>query len=107
MVEALFLVKRMGGDLFGEEHRLRKWGLKAQEPRILIPFVGAKFKEIVSRGKDSVWPRPDGSQKGAQRKNLTPMTMLRTGHCEVLFVGLLDKGKDDNFQSRDGVAEYA
>jgi len=26
MVEALFLVKRMGGDLFGEEHRLRKWG---------------------------------------------------------------------------------
>jgi hypothetical protein len=34
-------------------------GWYAPEPRILILFVAAKIKEILAKGKDYVWPRPE------------------------------------------------
>lgn len=54
------MVKRLGGDLFEEEHRPVKAGVDIPpDPRILILFVAAKIKEILARGKDYVWPRPE------------------------------------------------
>ena len=54
------MVKRLGGDLFEEEHRPGKRGVDSpQDPRILIVFVAVKIKEILIRGRGYPWPKPE------------------------------------------------